>query len=182
MTTKNCSIENWKKKNNIDYAEGLPKIEDATKFWTAIWGQPQEHNRDANWLHNEQERVRNISNMEQTRVTEEDVQEAIEHTSNWKAPGTDLIQNSWFKKLTVIHKTFATCINKLLQHPEDTPEFLTKGNTYLIPKDNNTLNPSKYRPITCLVSLYKLITAIIIKIYKHLHANSILTEEKKRIL
>jgi len=53
--------------NNLNYAEGLPKIEDATNFWTAVWGQHQGHNnRDANWLHNEQVRVRNISNMEQT--------------------------------------------------------------------------------------------------------------------
>jgi hypothetical protein len=107
-------IENWKlEKNNIVYAGGLPKLEDATNVWTAIWGQPQELNRDANWLHNEQERVRNTSNMEQTCVTE-DVQEAIKETSNWKAPGRDWIQNFWYKKLTVIHKTFATCINKLL--------------------------------------------------------------------
>jgi hypothetical protein len=118
--------------------------------------------------------------MERTCVTEEDVQEAKKETSNWKAPGRDLIQNSWYKKLTVIHKTFATCINKLLQHPEDIPKFLTKGNTYLIPKDNNTSNLSKYRPITCLVILYKLITAIITRrIYNHLHANKISTEEQK---
>jgi hypothetical protein len=116
--------------------------------------------------------------MEQTCVTKEDVQEAIKETSNWKAPGRDLIQNFWYKTLTVIHKTFATCINKLLQHPEDIPEFLTKGNAYLIPKDNDTSNRSKYRPITCLVTLYKFITAIITrKIYNHLHANNILTKE-----
>jgi hypothetical protein len=72
------------------------------------FGQPQEHNRDANWLHSEQERVCTISNMEQTRVTEEDVQGTIKETSNWKKPGRDLIQNFWYKKLTVIHKTFAT--------------------------------------------------------------------------
>jgi hypothetical protein len=64
--------------------------------------------------------------MEHTCVAEEDVQETIKHTSNWKAHGRDLIQNFWYKKLTVIHKTFATCINKLLQHPEDIQEFLTK--------------------------------------------------------
>jgi hypothetical protein len=118
--------------------------------------------------------------MQQTRVTEEDVQEALKEASNWKAPGQDLIQNFWYKKLTLIHKTLTTCMNKLLQHPEVKLEFLTKGNTFLIPKDNNTSNPSKYRPITCLVTLYKLITAIITrKIYKHLHANNILTEEQK---
>jgi hypothetical protein len=101
------------------------------------------------------------SNMEQTCATEEELQEAMKEASNWKAPGRDLIQNWWCKKLTVIHKTLATCINKLLQHPEDTQEILTKGNICLIPKDNNTSNPLKYRPITCLVTLCKLTTAII---------------------
>jgi hypothetical protein len=35
------------------------------------------------------------------------------------------------------------------------------GVTFLIPKNENTENPKSYRPVTCLPTIYKLITSII---------------------
>jgi len=33
--------------------------------------------------------------------------------------------------------------------------------TFLIPKNENTENPKNYRPVTCLSTIYKLMTSII---------------------
>ena len=35
------------------------------------------------------------------------------------------------------------------------------GVTFLIPKNENTENPKNYRPVTCLSTMYKLITSVI---------------------
>jgi hypothetical protein len=38
---------------------------------------------------------------------------------------------------------------------------LAHGITYLKPKDSDTKNPSKYRPITCPPTIYKIMTSCI---------------------
>jgi hypothetical protein len=47
-------------------------------------------------------------------------------------------------------------------------------------KDTDTINPSKYRPITCLPMLYKILTACIAhQIYRHCENSNIIAEEQK---
>lgn len=68
----------------------------------------------------------------------------------------------------------------MLKHPEELPRFLTEGKTYVKPKNAETQNPSNYRPITCLPTLYKIITASITqKIDRHITEHELLTEEQK---
>ena len=63
---------------------------------------------------------------------------------------------------------------------ENIPDILVQGITYLLPKSQGCQDPSKYRPITCLCTIYKIYTACIAeKIYKHLDANKLLAEEQK---
>jgi len=60
------------------------------------------------------------------------------------------------------------------------PDFLVQGITYLLPKNQDCQDPSQYRPITCLFTIYKIYTARIAeKVYKHLDANKFLAEEQK---
>jgi hypothetical protein len=57
---------------------------------------------------------------------------------------------------------------------------LAHGITYLKPKDSDTKNPSKYRPITCLPTIYKIITSCIkVIIYDHCQKLNILNEAQK---
>ena len=41
------------------------------------------------------------------------------------------------------------------------PQWLVNGITYLIPKSDKTNNPKSYRPITCLPTMYKILTSIL---------------------
>jgi hypothetical protein len=50
--------------------------------------------------------------------------------------------------------------NKLVEE-DPVPEWLKAGVTFLIQKNENTENPKNYRPVTCLPTIYKLITSII---------------------
>jgi len=62
----------------------------------------------------------------------------------------------------------------------NSPDFLVQGIIYLLPKSQDCQDPSKYRTITCLCTIYKIYTACIAgKIYKHLDANKLLAEEQK---
>ena len=62
----------------------------------------------------------------------------------------------------------------------ETPPWLTTGTTSLIPKSTETTLPNKYRPICCLPTTYKLLTAIIADaIYEHLERWQYLEEEQK---
>jgi hypothetical protein len=87
----------------------------------------------------------------------------INTSHNWKSPGGDQIHNFWLKKFTCIHKCLLDHFNGFIREPNTFPEFLAHGITYLKPKDSDTKNPSKYRPITCLPTIYKIMTKGCIK-------------------
>lgn len=66
------------------------------------------------------------------------------------------------RSFQAVARELSTCI----KNPITLPEFMTLGKTYLLPKDDDTGNPAKYRPITCLPTLYKIFTGCIAnKIY-----------------
>jgi len=57
---------------------------------------------------------------------------------------------------------------------------MTQAYTYMKPKTTETANPSKYRPISCLTTIYKIYTECIAeKVRKHCEENRILAEEQK---
>ena len=104
-------------------------------------------------------------------------------THNWKAAGPDKIQNFWYKKLTSTHEHLAKQITDVINNPDTFPDFLTEGITYIQPKSHDTKNPSNYRPITCLPTLYKIISKVICQnIEQHLELNQILTEEQNVVV
>ena len=61
------------------------------------------------------------------------------------------------------------------------PSWLTSGRTALLQKDKSKGNiASKYRPITCLPSMWKLLSGVIAdQIYGHLDQQKLLPEEQK---
>jgi len=89
-----------------------------------------------------------------------DVAEALSITLNWKAPGKDQTAHFWLKQLTATHKHIAALFNQLTEE-DQIPEWLTAGVTFLIAKHENTEKPKNYRPVTCLPTIYKLMTSII---------------------
>ena len=100
--------------------------------------------------------------------------------SNWKAAGCDGIPNFWLKQLTSLHPELTNVYNNILKNPEQTPEWLTKGVTFLIPKSEDTENPKNYSPISCLPNMYKVLTSFITKrAYIFLESNNLLHEVQR---
>ena len=62
------------------------------------------------------------------------------------------------------------------------PGLLVKGRTVLIPKEGCQGRPEQYRPITCLNTAYKLMTAVMTEVlYEHVSTYSDLPMEQRAI-
>lgn len=158
-----------------------PSPEALREFWCNIWENPVQHNNDAGWTTETDLIAADIPQMEFEFIPINTFLEVVNRTHNWKSPGTDNIHNYWYKKFTSLHPHIHNFLNTFIQSPHTLPVYITQGVTYMIPKDmNDTQNPAKYRPITCLQTIYKILTACISKvIYKHLDTHNILAEQQK---
>ena len=85
------------------------------------------------------------------------------------------------KKLHGLHERIAKQLQQVFQTTDEIPPWMTEGRTTLIMKDTKKGTiPSNYRPITCLPTLWKLMTSIISdSLYEHLEEQNILPAEQK---
>lgn len=89
--------------------------------------------------------------------------DCIKKIKPWKAPGPDGIQAFYWKSVPVAKGRLLEAANQYLK-AQTTPEWLCKGRTVLIYKGKGAEEqPANYRPITCLNTAYKLITAAVCK-------------------
>ena len=94
----------------------------------------------------------------------------------------DQVQNYWYKYMPVLHLRLCDALNDVVLHPDKLPNWLLCGLTTLIHKKGPENLLKNYRPITCLPTLYKLITLIFTdRVCDHLIAQNILPPEQKGI-
>jgi len=122
-----------------------------------------------------------LTEQDQVSISLEDVVSQIKRMANWKSPGLDHVPVFWLKKLTALRLTVQ--FQTIIDNPEHLPVWLVSGKTTLILK-NAEKGPvaSNYRPITCLPTMWKLLSGIISsKMLKHLVVNKVLAFEQKGI-
>lgn len=157
----------------------LPSASAMKDFWSEIWSIPKQHAEEAYWIQQEEYACRNIPEMSEVFISTEDVKRSIKRTHNWKAPGVDGIHNFWWKYLTCTHEILANQFQNILQGTSLLPDICTLGMTYMLPKGGNMSCPQNYRPITCLPTVYKVLTSIIAtKLDEHLKENELLLTEQ----
>jgi hypothetical protein len=167
--------DNKTKTNN-----GTPNINEIKEFWSNIWSNEVQFNNQAEWIPHLENDIPDSNNRHHIQISLEILVKNINSSHNWKSPGGDQIHNFWLKKFTCIHKCLLDHFNGFIREPNTFPEFLAHDITYLKPKDSDTKNPSKYRPITCLPTIYKIMTSCIkVIIYDHCQKLNILNEEQK---
>ena len=160
-----------------------PRKEAIADFWGKLWGSKGGHNKDAQWLREEREEMKDIKRDDWKNFTHETLTETVKKVSNWKAPGIDQVQNFWLKHLHALHPALTEAANDILTTPETSPAWLTNGTTTLLHKSGPTNDARNYRPITCLPTYYKLITLMLTdKIYQHVVDSGILPPEQKGIM
>lgn len=157
-----------------------PSQHSVETFWREILEDDAQHNSKATWIREEEGSFQRVKPQEWSELGTNDVLKAIKKAQNWKAPGPDKLQNFWIKSFSALHKDLARAMNEVMRKPTTIPKWLTSGTTYLIHKGKDPKSPKNYRPITCLPTMYKLLTATVSeKLYDHLMANKILPDEQK---
>jgi len=165
-------------KINGNNSNQTPQMKEMENYWKEIWSNPKDY-RESEWIKEIEEENSEIPQMNSINVMKEDLAEALKKSHNWKSPGQDKIHNFWYKNFPTVHEPMAKAMDNIIKTGK-IEKFLTTGITYLLPKSDNASEPSKYRPITCLTTMYKILTSIIAsKIYNHLSNNNIIAEEQK---
>jgi len=116
--------------------------------------------------------------MEHSPISKKQLSQLIAKTLNWKAPGPDGIKNFWIKRFTASRSYLVNQFNQFMEDAGNIPVFLVQGLIHLLSKSQDCPDPSKYKSITCLCTIYKTYTSCIPgKIYKH--QDKLLAEEWK---
>jgi len=166
-------------KKSIEISEPLEK-EALENFWANIWEKEKRHNERAEWIKQIENENQQTPTQEWLEISIAETTCAIKKSSNWKAPGIVGIANFWIKHLTALHKDLTNAYYICIDNPEECPNWLTTGITYLLPKTEDSANPKNYRPITCLPTMYKILTSILsARCYSHLENYNLLPSEQK---
>lgn len=158
-----------------------PEKQHLFEFWSGIWAEKMVHDTHAEWIEKERDRVRQVETCAQNSVRMEELQVVLRRVKSWKMPGTDNIQNFWYKKFSSAHGTMLSFINEFLEKPESLPDFVTAGVTLMCLKaQGDSTNPANYRPITCLQTFYKILTGCLTKIIQsHVNEHEIISTAQK---
>ena len=150
-------------------------------FRKKIWSNEKEHNEEAEWIKREEERTKETEQQEWGDIELKEVEFSMKKLYKWKSPRIGKLPNFWLNiLLTSTHKVLTHTLSQIMKKPEEIPEWLAKGITYLLPKASESNNPKNYRPITCLSTAYKLLASIITEhTYSFLEQKQLLPCEQK---
>uniref|UniRef100_A0A803THT2 Reverse transcriptase domain-containing protein n=1 Tax=Anolis carolinensis TaxID=28377 RepID=A0A803THT2_ANOCA len=156
-----------------------PEKTATTKFWKELWENNKNYNKNSGWI-KEFEGKFSQNKMELMEIITEIISKQVQKVKNWTSPGSDQLHGFWLKHLISLHGKMAQQFNEMLQKGSIN-EWLTTGRTYLIQKDPaKGAAPGNYRPITCLPTMFKLLTGIIAdRIQDYLEEKNILPDEQK---
>ncbi|KAF9762763.1 hypothetical protein NGRA_1774 [Nosema granulosis] len=151
--------------NNIfDIGESLINTEDIDSFWSKMWNREDEENRKKKYK--EIVPDNGVKDKEDFIFPSlKEFKEIIKSLPNLKASGPDNIYNFFIKQLSSLHNTLYKLVKETVENPETMEEWLTTGNTFLIPKEG-CKSGGDFRPINCLSNIYKLITKCVSKVFQ----------------
>ncbi|CAG5044079.1 unnamed protein product [Parnassius apollo] len=124
-----------------------PDQANTVAFWRGLWSEPVNHS-EGPWMEVVASQSASVTPIYPVTITPEDVAEAVRRAPNWKSPGLDGLHHYWLKGFIVCHAVLARQFQEALDQ-KLLPSLFTTGITHLVPKDQYTTDPSKYRPITC---------------------------------
>ena len=89
-------------------------------------------------------------------ITPETFREVLLNMKNNGAPGNDKINTFYIKKLSSTHPNFISQFNDIFENNKLLAQWLVRGKTILLPKNNDTKLHKNYRSIACLNITYKI--------------------------
>ena len=67
----------------------MPHAEESIKFWSELWNNPIDHNRNTEWIMTVEKELECVTQQGNINTTKENVSIRLRKTPNWKAPGPD---------------------------------------------------------------------------------------------
>ena len=106
-----------------------PNAEETKQFWSNIWDNEEEHERNAEQLR--ELRVEK-DNMKQNAINiTQMIKEQVKNIPNWKSLGLDGFQFQSLRKLTTLHERIAKQKDNITSNREDIPKWMTLVKTVL---------------------------------------------------
>jgi hypothetical protein len=187
-----------KRKNNREFEENekifyrkmdekelhgeAPKIEQVDAFWRGIWETEGDQNLESKW-------IEEVEKMIEGQLTEEHIpklanmkqwHKLVMKRKNWTSPGPDGVQNYWVKHISALWEKEIEQVKDIQEGNIVIPRWMGSGRTVLIAKTCDKSLVEKYRPITCLNALYKMVTAVVAEdIQDYLIANHLWDGQQK---
>ena len=99
-----------------DESKEIPEADQSRVFWSGMWSESKEHNRNAEW----QKKLKKITIKSRSAwlILRVWFQRRKICRKRWKAPGRDGVQVFWDKSLTDFHERTAFQLNKILNGNE----------------------------------------------------------------
>ena len=140
----------------------LPRNE-FDKFWRPLWEEPSETNLNADWINRSFQAMQSEfkrDNQIHLEFDESTLWNNLRKKRNWSSTGLDKTTNFWIKVCKSLLTSFSLAVKTLMQNKLPFPHWLPDARTVMIPKCKDP-RAKDHRPITCLNTSYKLITAVI---------------------
>ena len=136
-------------------------IEEIGKFWKGIWEERGQYDLGHPALEHWKAKVNGMGDRTETPQVSRDSRwkAAVKGMACWKALGLDKIHGFWHKAFPQTNSLLKNCIWEIIDGSGEMPDWVVRGRTVMIPKDGFSGRAEQYRPITCLNTLYKLMTA-----------------------
>ena len=178
-----CGPQVFTRNTGAEEASPSPTLEEIEEFWRGIVGTPGDYNiRDPAVLSWRRSLKGLRSSREDVVVDTATWKRVLKKMGNWKAPGPDGICAFWWKRLPRSSGILRKWIEDILNGASQAPDWMVSGRTVLIPKEGCQGRPDQYRPIACLNTCYKAMTAVVAQILgEHLFANDVIPSQQKAL-
>ena len=147
-----------------------PKL--VEKFWSELWEKEDAGNPDAAWVSEIKDKFFQLipdvydGDLE---ITMDVCKNTVRKKKNWSAPGPDKITNFWWKKLPCIMKLIVDLFHNIINVLLTIERWVCAGRVALLPKEG-VWSEANQRPITCLNTIYKWITSVLLHFHNE-HLN-----------
>ena len=144
-----------------------------------IWSPFADHKKDPKWLQYLRSKV-NVKKQEKIDITIGSLKKILGMMPNCKSQGADVVQGFWLKNFSSLHERVRLQLKECLDNGF-VPSWLPRGRTSLLQKDKGKGNvASNYRPISCLLLMWKLLKVVITdQIYAYSDQEKLLPEVQK---